>query len=304
MKKQFLLALTFVFIAMFLFGCETREQSIERENRYLANNKPEAVFKYLKDVPWVEVDGETITMDISIPEGEGPFPVLMIIHGGGWTHHTNTIMEGMARYITNRGYVVFNTNYRVLPDVSMEQVVEDCFGALIWVKEHASEYKGDASRIAVTGDSAGGHLTAMIVTQGMNPSFTPTYLGNGRDIEITCAVPTYGIYDFVCLSKLSKSIPKGFLSETYKEAPERYKLLSPYHNIRKDLVPQLVIVGNADFLYAENLKYVEALETVGAPVELWMYPGQQHAFLNNYWKKNGRTGYDRMLEFLDMHLKD
>jgi acetyl esterase/lipase len=229
----------------------------------------------------------------------------MIIHGGGWILHTNTIMEGMARYITNRGYVVFNVNYRVRPEASLEQIVEDCLGALLWIKEHAPEYKGDPARLAVTGDSAGGHLTAMIVTQGQNPAFHPTYPGKGTaDTAISCAIPTYGVYDFVALDKIAGFFYlEDVFDARYKDAPERYRLLSPYYHIRPGLAPQLVIVGTSDFLFWENLKYVRALKKAGAPVELWVYPGMPHAFLNDYWKKHGQRGYDRMVEFLDQELK-
>lgn len=308
MPRHFFIADLFclaLLAAAMCLGCtETREESIERENGYLAEHPVEEVANYWRDVEYAKADGRSLTLDVSAPEGGGPFPVLMVIHGGGWTLHTNTIMEGMSRYIANRGYVVFNINYRTLPEgASMEEIVEDCMGALVWVKEHAADYKGDPERIAVTGDSAGGHLTAMIVTQAGNPAFTPTYQNADNDMAIACAVPTYGLYDFVALAKIAPPVIKDYMGESYKDNPERYKLLSPYYHIRKDLVPQLVMVGDLDFLYAENLKYVDALQEAGAPVELWVHGGQTHAFLNNYWEEKGVRGYDRMIEFLDRELK-
>lgn len=299
----------FVFSAMavmflVLAGCESRQHSIMRENRYLAKHEVEKVAKYYDGVAWTVVDGVTLTMDISAPEGKGPFPCVMIIHGGGWTLHTNTVMEGMARYIANRGYVVFNINYRVLPDVKLEQIVDDAMGALIWVKEHAPEYGGDPARIAVTGDSAGGHLTAMIVTQAGNPAFKPSYKGNGKtDLSVTCAAPSYGVFDFVSLSKWGAPIAKGYIGESYKQNPERYKLLSPGLNIKPGLAPQLIIVGDQDPLRGQNESYVKALQAAGDPVELWIYKGKGHAFLNNFWDATGTKGYERILEFLDKNLK-
>jgi len=286
-------------------GCETREESIERENGYIAEHPPEEVAHYWRDVPYAEVRGTTLTLDVSAPEGDGPFPVLMIIHGGGWELHTNTIMEGMARYITNRGYTVFNINYRTLPEgVGIEQIVEDCLGALLWIKDHASEYKGDPSRVAVTGDSAGGHLTAMLVTQAGNPAFTPSYQGGpAADLSIRCAAPSYGVFNFKSLYRLSPPLIKRYMGEELHKAPERYELLSPIFHVRPKLPPQLVIVGNLDPLYGQNKAYVEALEQAGAPVEFWVYKGQSHAFLNNYWEEKGRRGYDRIIEFLDEHMK-
>ena len=295
-----------LFIAQILIlaGCESRQHSILRENKYVAEHQVEKVAHYWDQVQWTEVNGVNLAMDISAPEGKGPFPSVMIIHGGGWTLHTNTVMEGMARYLTNRGYVVFNINYRTLPDVQLEQIVEDCLGALIWVKEHASEYGGDPNRIAVTGDSAGGHLTAMLLTQADNPKFKPSYIGTGKtDLSITCAAPSYGVFDFPALSKISSPITKSYLGETYQQNPERYQLLSPALNIKKGLPPQLVIVGNEDPLRGQNQEYVDALKAAGDPVEIWIYQGQGHAFLNYFWDERGVKGYERILEFFDANLK-
>ncbi len=306
MKRRISKIIGFVFICQILslIGCESREHSILRENKYVAEHPVEQVAHYWDQIQWTVVDGTTLTMDISAPEGKGPFPALMIIHGGGWTLHTNTVMEGMARHLTNQGYVVFNINYRVLPKVKLEQIVEDCMGALIWVKEHAAEYNGDPGRIAVTGDSAGGHLTAMLLTQAGNPQFKPSYSGNGKtDLSVTCAIPTYGVFDFVELNKISPAIAKSYLGESYQQDPERYRLLSPALNIRKDMPPQLVLVGSEDPLRGENKHYVEAVKAAGNPIELWVFPGQGHAFLNYFWDERGQKGCERMLQFLDQNLK-
>jgi acetyl esterase/lipase len=303
-RKAVALFVALILIPLALAG-ETREESIERENRYIDKHPPEEVANYWRDVTFVEVDGRALTLDVSAPEGDGPFPILMIIHGGGWTLHTNTVMEGMARYITNRGYVVFNVNYRTLPEgATMEEIVEDVFGALLWIKEHAAEYKGDPTKICVTGDSAGGHLTAMIVTQGDNPAFTPTYQGSGpRDLSVTCAIPTYGAFDFVGLGKGLSGLTEMWFGEKYKDNPERYELLSPLQHVKPGMPPQFLIVGDLDPLYLGNKQYLKAVKKTGSPVEIWVSHGQTHAFLNYFWKKNGRKGYDKMIEFMDEKMK-
>jgi len=186
--------------------------------------------------------------------------------------------------------------------VELEQIFEDCLGTLIWIKEHAHKYKGDPDRLAVTGDSAGGHLAAMIVTQAENPFFTPTYQGHGSaDRRVAAAAPSYGVFDFS--DRLARGVLKQYLGESYRDNPERRDRLSPIKQVRPGLPPQLVIVGNQDPLYYQNRAYVKALEEVGAPVELWVFKGQAHAFLNNFWEDKGTRGYDRIVEFLDGHLK-
>ena len=99
------------------------------------------------------------------------FPVLLIFHGGGWLIRDKSIMDQMAQYIaSNSEIIVCNINYRLLSDlnntVKMNEIVEDVFGSLLWVKNNIHLYKGDSTQVAVTGDSAGGHLASMIVNSG------------------------------------------------------------------------------------------------------------------------------------------
>ena len=294
-------------LTLFAAGCfnETREHSLIREQGYITEHAPEAVAHYYDGVLYAEAGGEKLTLDVSRPEGEGPFPALIIIHGGGWTLHTNMVMEGMARYITNRGYAVFNINYRVYP-TPVKAMVDDCLGAVIWVKEHAAEYHADPNRIAVTGDSAGGHLTAMIVTAARDPAFTPTYTGTGRyDASINCAIPIYGVYDFPAMAKLpiAKPLFKEVLGASYQEKPEWYRQLSPITYVRPGLVPQLIVCGNLDPLYPQNRAYEKRLQETGNPVEFYLAQGQTHAFLNYFWKKPAQHAYEAMIAFLDRNLK-
>ena len=300
-------ALVPVILALFAAGCfnETREHSLIREQGYITGHTPEQVAHYYEGVVYAEADGQKLTLDVSRPEGDGPFPALVVIHGGGWELHTNTVMEGMARYIANRGYVVFNINYRVYP-TPMKQMVEDCLGAVIWVKEHAAEYHADPTRVAVTGDSAGGHLTAMIVTSAQDPAYTPTYRGSGRyDTTVKCAIPTYGVYNFPALAKLpiAKPLFREVLGGTYQEKPELYQQLSPINHVRPGLPPQLIVCGNLDPLYRENRAYEKKLQETGNPVEFYLARGQTHAFLNYFWKKPAQRAYDAMIAFLDRNLK-
>ena len=139
-------------------------------------------------------------MEIYTPDSKkGTYPVIVIFHGGERLINDKSIMEQAAAYIaTNANYVVCNVNYRLLSDkqnsVHLHEIVNDAFGAVLWVKENISEYAGDSSRIIVTGDSAGAHLSAMIINMGdqlssepfslSSPRFTPSYLPPGRTAEV------------------------------------------------------------------------------------------------------------------------
>ena len=292
-------------LALLLGGCaETRKQSIVRENGYLRDHAVEKVAHSWDDVAWTKAGGVTLTMDITAPESSRALPCLIIFHGGSWKLHTAHIMEGMARYITNRGYVVFNVNYRTLPEVKLEQVVEDWIGAVIWVKEHAAEYGGDPKKVAVTGDSAGAHLAAMGVPRaGTRRSIRAIRATARRMLRSTARRFPTGCTTWSSWPGREGTVIGKTLGATYEQAPERYKLLSPEYHVRPALPPQLVLVGNLDLLFPQSIGYVNALRETGDPVELWVYEGQNHTFLNNFWEESGTKGYDRITEFLDKNLK-
>lgn len=157
-----------------------------------AQTEPKHEYQLHKDILWASPDGFDLTMDIYTPQtGKKNYPVLIIFHGGGWLINSNDIMDQPADYLASRGeFVVCNVNYRLLGDqdntVTLNQIVEDALGAVLWVKTHIADYGGNPQAVAVTGDSAGGQMAAMVVNQSRNlaeqrfnaqqTSFLPTYM--------------------------------------------------------------------------------------------------------------------------------
>ena len=173
------------------FGCATPTEK-------LSHNDP-SKYTLEPNVLWASHDGFDLTMDIYTPtSGKSSYPVLMIFHGGGWLINDKSIMDQPAKYFaTNSEYVICNVDYRLLGDqdntVTIDQIVEDTFGALLWAQDNIRTYQGDPARLAVTGDSAGAHLAAMVVNRGQQlssqgytvetQSFSPSYLPLGETAE-------------------------------------------------------------------------------------------------------------------------
>ena len=264
-------------------------------------------------------------MDIYTPtSGKESYPVVIMFHGGGWLINDKSIMDQASAYLaTNSDYVVCNVNYRLLSDndntVRLNQIVEDAFGAVLWVKENIDDYRGDGSRIAVTGDSAGGHLSAMIVNSGNRLSntftaesigFTPSYLPGGKTVaqvvqqnglEVQAAILSYGAYDFyqTALSGFERitnpfwlfggSMPRPVFGDSFnvKKHPNIYKALSPIYNIpnaaQRKLPPQLLTVGSNDSLVtpASVKVYLDKLRMAGHGAKYWEYEGRSHAYLDS-----------------------
>ncbi|OGP59181.1 MAG: hypothetical protein A2V67_07750 [Deltaproteobacteria bacterium RBG_13_61_14] len=294
-----------ILAGMFFAGCMTPGMSRQIDDLVPAVFRPEKVAHYARDVVWASPSGKKLKLDVSWPEGEGPFPVLVWIHGGAWEDFSKEANVGLARYITNRGYVVVNVNYRTAPQFQMKTIVEDAFGAVIWAKDHAADYHGDPSRVAVAGHSAGGHLAAMVATACGDPYFPPTDPSTkGNDCSVQAAIPVSGVYEFDSLirEESGKRWQRvfGVLPE---EDPELYRRCSPRSYLRADLPAQLVLWGEEDFLREQNEKWVAELKEVGAPVEGYMALGQDHLWPTWHWKKPAQDSYDRMVKFLDEQLK-
>lgn len=289
------------------------------------NNDPDR-YTLVEDVLWASPDGFDLTMDIYTPKsGEDAHPVVVMFHGGGWLINDKSIMDQASAYLaTHADYVICNVDYRLLADndnsITLNQIVDDVFGAVLWVKEHIGRYGGDASRIAVTGDSAGGHLSAMVVNLGDrlsstpfskgSPDFQPSYLPLGKTaeevaaqggLEVQAAILSYGAFDvfqgavdgFESLRNpfwlFSGSLARGVFGNDHNvtDDPELYRALSPVYNIPRAeerlLPPQLLTVGTEDRLVtpASVRAYLQKLESAGHPAEYWEYEGRSHAFLDS-----------------------
>lgn len=116
------------------------------------------------DIPYVENGHARHVLDIYTPEkpGEGPLPVMFWIHGGGWTVGDKSSVALKPQVLTEKGFVFVSTNYRLLPEVEMDELIRDIARSLGWVHKNISRYGGDPQRIFVGGHSAGAQLAALI----------------------------------------------------------------------------------------------------------------------------------------------
>jgi acetyl esterase/lipase len=305
-------------LLFFLVSCAESPELIE-------NNDP-AKYALVEDVHWASPDGFDLTMDIYTPtSGRTSYPVIVMFHGGGWLINDKSIMDQASAYlVTNGEYVICNVDYRLLGDngntVKLNEIVEDVFGAVLWVKDNIERYQGDPARIAVTGDSAGGHLSAMIVNMGRRLSssgfsaeplgFAPTYLPAGVTAEevaesdglaVQAAILSYGAYDihrsalngFEDVTNpfwlMSGSIARGVFGDDVNvvDNPEPYKALSPIYNVpdsaEHTLPLQLLTVGTADTLVTpESVKtYLAELTAAGQTARYWEHEDRPHAFLDS-----------------------
>src|SRR5690606_10483315 len=118
------------------------------------------------DLRYRSGDNSGWQLDLAMPENFGPElrPALVIVHGGGWSggsRKARPYRRLLMEYAAN-GYVTISIDYRLLPEASMEEMVEDVYCAVGWLRSHAPQYRVDTDRIGVFGHSAGAHLALML----------------------------------------------------------------------------------------------------------------------------------------------
>ncbi|MCQ2479048.1 MAG: alpha/beta hydrolase [Clostridia bacterium] len=133
------------------------ENDRERLSR---QSEPDGITKIL-DIPYVDDNNKYHLFDVYYPENTtSPLPVLIDVHGGGWVYGTKEVNKIYCMKLAQKGYTVFNINYRLMPDCTFAQQMNDVATALGFIYDHLEDYPCDKSRVYLTGDSAGGQLAA------------------------------------------------------------------------------------------------------------------------------------------------
>ena len=229
-----------------------------------------------------DIDADGVPARVYRPVGDGPFPVVMMFHGGGWVIGDLTTADGQSRDVCRgAGALVISVDYRLAPEHRFPAAADDCYAATVWAGRSAAEYGGDPSRLAVAGDSAGGNLAAVVsqmvrdrggpaiafqllvypVTDGANFN-TASYRENGQDYMLT----TDSMHWFWDL---------------YAPNPEDRQ--NPYASPLlagdlSNLPPALVMTAEFDPLRDEGEAYARKLAEAGIDANLIRCAGLIHGF--------------------------
>ncbi len=275
-----------------------------------------------EDVIYATPGSKALKYDVYTPPGAVDLPIVVIVHGGGWSLNSEDIMRGQARYIAESGrYVVASIDYRLLVDLdepapTHADMIEDVYGAIAHIQENAAVYGGDASRVIITGDSAGGHLSASaglltpyIGSQGYTGEigqsyFMPSYIPSSMSVEqlqqqisnsLLAVAPSYGAFNRTDgVGDMDPAV------EPISNIPSSNQRLLP---------PFYLQVGSDDTTVGPEgvRQFAQALEDAGQQVEFVEYPGVGHAYFD--WKPEagaretfntvGKPALDDMIAFFD-----
>ena len=270
------------------------------------------------DLPYAPAS-QARRLDLYLPEsGEGPFPVVMHIHGGGFADgdkrdpHLLPWLMGLSR-----GFAVASVNYRLSGEASFPAGLQDVKAAIRWLRANSAAYRLDGDRIAACGGSSGGNFAAMICLTPGVPDLEDPSLGN-PDIpcDVQAAVDLFGPTDFLRMDDQLRAAGLGpadhsrgdspesrYLGAPITEVPELVRRANPISYIRADMPPILIQHGRLDHLVpvGQSIEFAEELSRRVSPdrFEFEILEMADHADPLFETEAN----MERVYRFLDKHLR-
>ena len=233
-------------------------------------------------------------LDIFLPSGDGPFPLVLNIHGGAFMFGSKEMLDApLARAFLDEGIAVASVNYRLSGEAPFPAAVQDVKAAVRFLRANAARYKLDG-RIVAFGQSAGGNLASLLGTSAGQPLFDDPALGNsGTSSNVQGVIDWFGPTDFLqmdaqaaaqgCLGSARQhgqwdSPESRYLAASIAEVPDKVHQANPITYITPDDPPFLVQKGTADCIVpvGQSRLLVEALRAAGVPVEFDLLEGAGH----------------------------
>ncbi len=232
-------------------------------------------------------DGSTLTFDVYVPHGEGPFPALVYLHGSMFCLASSWDFRKLARRYCEQGFCVFVLDYALAPERPFPWAVEDCVYGLRWAAANAATFGGDPERLFVAGDSAGANLSAAsmaFLTGNKSRELDEGDLA-GAEVALSGAVLVYGIFDFPLLMQepfsnvgsIEVMGNQAYLGPHYLEV-HRDPLVSPALADVSGFPPTYVTCGAEDSFLGQSLSLAHTLWVQDVPFTLSVVQGADHSF--------------------------
>ena len=277
-------------------------------------------FETRKALEYATHDGVKLTGDLYLPRAAGSHPAIVAIHGGGWQAGSPAGYQGWGPHLASRGYALFAISYRLSKpgQKTFPEALHDVRAAIQFLKGRANELRINPERIGVMGDSAGGHLAALVALAGDNPTFAGAYKSDpyaSQSTKVKVAVPVYGVFDMYqqWLHDLEHrprdSITEKFLGVSAIDDKRAYFDASPlsYVSSKNNATSFLVVWGTRDDIVdraTQSEAFMLALKHAGYFVRPVPVEGAPHFWVSEPVDETSFNGFlaPRLLRFLQQRL--
>lgn len=229
---------------------------------------------------FIPVDDGEIKLRIYTPEGKAPFPILVFFHGGGWVVGDLEVVDPPLRALTNSAKVVtVSVDYRLAPEYKFPTAVNDCYLATRWAAENASMLGGDAGRLGVGGESAGGNLAAAVSLMAREKGlpFLSFQVLLYPVTDLSREYPSHRKFDGYFLTREDMR----YFENHYLRSEEDRQNIYASPLLAEDLSnlpPALVVTAGYDPLHDEGEAYAKRLKKAGVKVLYFCYEDMIHGF--------------------------
>lgn len=279
---------------------------IDVNNKTLGGEWPVSIrTKKYNDIPNVKNGTVSNYIDIEVPDGKGPYPVILWLHGGGWTqlNRKSCFISDTMDYLLSKGYAVVSAEY-TLSQINGNSIksgypnmIYDLKAAVRYIRANAEKYNLDTSFVAAMGESAGGHLAMLLGTTNGNPDYEDLSMGNAKYSSNVQAIVSY-----FGPSNLTGMLALAALGSDY--TPKQTEAASPYYKINKNTPPLFLTHGKNDAVVSIQQSYdmeKKAKSIIGeANVTSVYYDDAPHASVGAY---DIRPAAEKVEVFLTKNLK-
>ncbi len=210
-----------------------------------------------------DADPERHKLNLYLPRDAKGFPVLVYVHGGGWTKGDRKSFARQAETLAKNGVGVASVGYRLSPAVKHPVHIQDVASAFAWVHAHIAKYGGRPDALFIGGHSAGGHLAALLAT---DESYLKAQKLSLKDVR--GAVPISGVY----------TIPPGKLAAVFGDEPSGRSQASPLSHVKPGDPPFLVLYADKDGPGMDRMaeEFTKALKQAGNEATVMRIPDRNH----------------------------
>ncbi len=244
-----------------------------------------------QDVPYRSIEGKNLNLDVFVPQGVGPHPVLVYFHGGAWIWGSPKTHRLLTARLAQQGFLTLSVDYRLAPEAPFPAGFNDCVHAVHFAGANADQWHGDTTQLVLAGDSAGANLAAAVAIELARTAAGP---------DINAVGLLYGVFDFAGFEEvgLTRLLREAYIGESISLNQD--PRVSPM--VKAQLLPPAhIAVGDDDPLVEDAQALHNKLNRHHVVNELKVYPDMPHAFAQMEFLDPARPAIEAMCGFLRKH---
>jgi acetyl esterase len=249
-----------------------------------------------------------LLLDANRPEGSGPFPCVIVVHGGGWEAGDKvTYMTPALELLARSGFAWVSMDYRMTPEFGNQEQLDDVRTAIRFVRRNSGQFRIDPNRIALLGESASGQLVTQVASERCDGTAGAANPADDQSCRVRAVISFYGVYDFIPM--VTDASPRSLaarlfgITEINENSMAILRRHSPLHQAAIGMPPVLLIHGTSERLWEQGKAYDRRLQDLGIPHELVALAGAPHGMEN--WEGNPQWSQykEKLIDWLGRILK-